>query len=119
MVGLCWLVELNFVLSGGTVSPMAPTLLLGHGQCIIVTIVSIVVSICNQRDHHQEQRGLPAVGVGTHKTPRQSHDRRAPIRIRSFSIKVEMKGIFFFILWVKDISRPGLFGCTHSGQRFL
>ena len=42
---LCWLVELNFVLSGGAVRPMAPTLLLGHGQYIIVTIVIVVVIV--------------------------------------------------------------------------
>ena len=45
MVSLCWLVELNFGLSGGAVSPMAPTLLLGYGQYIIVTIVIVARAI--------------------------------------------------------------------------
>ena len=39
------MVELNFALSGGAVRPMAPTLLLGHGQYIIVTIVIVVIVI--------------------------------------------------------------------------
>ena len=39
------MVELNFALSGGAVRPMAPTLLLGHGQYIIVTIVMVVRAI--------------------------------------------------------------------------
>ena len=42
---LCWLVELNFGLSGGAVRPMAPTLLLGYGQYIIVTIVIVARAI--------------------------------------------------------------------------
>ena len=70
------LVNPNFVLGGCTVSPMAATLLLWWSLNLCHHCHDCHCH-CNQH-HHQEHCGLPAEAVGTHKTPRQSHDRRAP-----------------------------------------
>ena len=70
------LVDPNFVLGGCTVSPMAATLLLWWSLNLCHHCHDCHCH-CNQH-HHQEHCGLPAEAVGTHKTPRQSHDRRAP-----------------------------------------
>ena len=103
--GLCWLVELNFVLGGGTVGPMAPTLLLGHGQYIIVTIVIVVRAIVIVIAISIIIKNIEAFLL------RQSVHIKLAVRVttgahldKKLSIKIEMKGEEKHILiypWMK------------------
>ena len=87
------MVELNFVLSGGTVRPMAPTLLLGHSQCIIVTIVIVVRPIVIVMAISIIIKNIEAFLLW------QSVHIKLPVRVttgahldKKLSIKIEMKG---------------------------
>ena len=92
-----------------------------ESQYIIVTIVIVVKAIVI----------VIAISIIIMKNIeafllRQSVHIKLPVRVttgahlkdKKLSIKIEMKGGEFSSLDMKDCS-PGLFGCSHSGQRFL